>query len=47
MKHPQNGVKEGVIFINDHIIKPTDKAFDDFADSVSDDTLNKLILGLK
>ena len=47
MKHPENGTKRGVIFINDHIIKPTDKVFDDFADSGSDDALNKSILGLK
>lgn len=47
MKHPENGAKEGAIFINDHIIRPTDKAFDDFADSGSDNALNKSILGLK
>ncbi len=47
MKHPENGAKEGAIFINDHIIRPTDKAFDDFADSGADEQLNKAILGLK
>lgn len=47
MKHPENGAKEGAIFINDHIIRPTNKAFDDFADSGSDNALNKSILGLK
>lgn len=47
MKHPENGAKEGAIFINDHLIRPTDKAFDDFADSGADDEMNKAILGLK
>lgn len=47
IKHPENGAKEGAIFINDHLIKPTDKAFDDFADSGADNELNKAILGLK
>lgn len=47
MKHPENGAKEGAIFINDHLIRPTDKAFDDFADSGADTELNKAILGLK
>ncbi|MDT0596648.1 sugar phosphate isomerase/epimerase family protein [Glaciecola petra] len=47
MKHPENGAQEGAIFINDHLIRPTDKAFDDFADTGADDELNKAILGLK
>lgn len=47
MKHPENGAQEGAIFINEHIIRPTDKAFDDFADSGADEQLNKAILGLK
>jgi len=46
IKHPENGAQEGAIFINDHLIKPTDKAFDDFADTGADDALNKKILGL-
>lgn len=47
MKHPENGAQEGAIFINDHLIRPTDKAFDDFADTGADDELNRAILGLK
>lgn len=47
IKHPENGAKEGAIFINDHLIRPTDKAFDDFAGSGADHELNKRILGLK
>lgn len=47
IKHPENGAQEGAIFINDHIIRPTDKAFDDFAGSGADYALNQAILGLK
>jgi hypothetical protein len=47
IKHPEDGAREGAIFINDHIIRPTDKAFDDFADSGADQALNRKILGLK
>lgn len=47
MKHPEDGAKEGAIFINDHLIRPTDKAFDDFAGQGADDELNRSILGLK
>jgi sugar phosphate isomerase/epimerase len=31
LKHPEDGAKEGVQFIQDHIIRVADKAFDDFA----------------
>ncbi|WP_347902009.1 sugar phosphate isomerase/epimerase [Pseudomonas purpurea] len=31
LKNPQDGAREGVAFINDHIIRVTDKVFDDFA----------------
>jgi sugar phosphate isomerase/epimerase len=47
IKHPEDGAREGAIFIDEHIINPTDKAFDDFADSKSDQSLNRKILGLK
>lgn len=47
IKHPLAGAEEGAIFIADHIIRPTDKAFDDFADVGQDVELNKRILGLK
>ena len=46
LKHPEEGAKEGAIFINDHIIKVTEKAFDDFAGADNADELNKSILGL-
>ncbi|MGI8634574.1 MAG: sugar phosphate isomerase/epimerase family protein, partial [Segetibacter sp.] len=46
LKHPEEGAKEGAIFIKDHIIKVTEKAFDDFAGADNEDELNKSILGL-
>jgi hypothetical protein len=45
-KHPEDGAREGAIFINDHIIRVTEKAFDDFAGAGADDALNRRILGL-
>lgn len=47
IKHPEVGAKEGVSFINNHIIPVTDKAFDDFAATQKSRESNKLILGLK
>ena len=46
IKHPEDGAKEGAEFISKHIIRVTDKAFDDFASAGSDEQLNKKILGL-
>jgi sugar phosphate isomerase/epimerase len=46
LKHPEDGAKEGVSFVNDHIIRVTERAFDDFADTGSDEILNRAILGL-
>ena len=31
LKHPEDGAREGAAFIRDHIIRVTDRAFDDFA----------------
>ncbi|MGZ3754965.1 MAG: sugar phosphate isomerase/epimerase family protein [Mucilaginibacter sp.] len=47
LKHPEDGAKEGAIFIKDHIIRVTEKAFDDFAASGADDEFNRKILGIK
>jgi len=47
LKHPEEGAKEGAVFIRDHIIRVTEKAFDDFAGSANEDQLNKSILGLQ
>ncbi|MDB5115213.1 MAG: endonuclease [Mucilaginibacter sp.] len=46
LKHPEDGAREGAIFIKDHIIRVTEKAFDDFAGSGSDEAFNKRVLGI-
>ncbi|GAA4304471.1 sugar phosphate isomerase/epimerase [Compostibacter hankyongensis] len=47
LKHPEDGAREGAPFIRDHIIRVTEKAFDDFAGGGADETLNQKVLGLK
>jgi sugar phosphate isomerase/epimerase len=47
MKHPEDGAREGAKFIQEHIIRVTEKAFDDFASGGTDDAANRRILGLK
>ncbi|HEV3221724.1 MAG TPA: sugar phosphate isomerase/epimerase [Puia sp.] len=47
LKHPEDGAKEGSVFIKNHIIRVTEKAFDDFAGTGSDETLNRSVLGIK
>ncbi|MCI5078606.1 sugar phosphate isomerase/epimerase [Oricola sp.] len=46
LKHPEDGAREGAMFVSDHIIRVTDKAFDDFADSGTDDAANRRMLGI-
>ncbi|HEU0111022.1 MAG TPA: sugar phosphate isomerase/epimerase [Flavisolibacter sp.] len=46
IKHPEQGAKEGAPFIKQHIIRTTDKTFDDFASAGTDEALNKKILGI-
>jgi sugar phosphate isomerase/epimerase len=46
IKHPEAGAAEGAPFIRDHIIRVTDRAFDDFAGSGADTEANRKILGL-
>ncbi len=46
IKHPEQGAQEGAKFISDHIIRVTDKTFDDFASAGTDRKLNRKILGL-
>jgi len=46
LKHPEDGAREGAQFIKDHIIRVTDRTFDDVAASGIDKTLNKKLLGL-
>ena len=46
LKHQEDGAREGAEFIRDHIIRVTDKAFDDFAASGIDESMNRRVLGL-
>ncbi|MBW9058703.1 sugar phosphate isomerase/epimerase [bacterium M00.F.Ca.ET.194.01.1.1] len=46
LKHPEDGAREGVAFIKNHIIRVTERAFDDFAKSGVDDAANRRLLGL-
>jgi sugar phosphate isomerase/epimerase len=46
LKHPEDGAREGAVFIRDHIIRVTEKAFDDFAGTGTDEELNRKILGI-
>ena len=46
LKHPEDGAREGAPFIRDHMIRVTEKAFDDFAATGVDDAGNRRILGL-
>jgi sugar phosphate isomerase/epimerase len=46
MKHPEQGAAEGAPFIQDHIIRVTEKAFDDFAGAGTDLAANRRILGI-
>ncbi|RPD44516.1 sugar phosphate isomerase/epimerase [Hymenobacter sediminis] len=46
LKHPEDGAREGAAFIQNHIIRVTDKAFDDFAAAGTDDARNRQLLGL-
>lgn len=47
IKHPLDGAAEGAKFIAEHLIRPTEKAFDDFAGQGQDTILNNKILGIK
>jgi len=46
LKHPEDGAREGAEFIASHIIRVTEKAFDDFAASGTDTAANRKMLGL-
>ncbi len=45
-KHPEDGAREGVDFINRHLLRTADKAFDDFAGGDTDEAALKRILGI-
>ena len=46
IKHPEDGAREGAAFVRDHIIRPTEVAFDDFADGGTDEAANRKMLGI-
>ncbi|MFC4232734.1 sugar phosphate isomerase/epimerase family protein [Parasediminibacterium paludis] len=46
IKDSVQGATEGAVFIKNHIIQVTEKAFDDFANSGVDDAANRKILGI-
>ncbi len=46
IKHPEDGAREGSRFVRDHIVRVTDKAFDDFAGSGANDAANRKMLGI-
>ena len=46
LKHPEDGAREGAAFIADHIIRVTEKAFDDFAGAGTDQAANRRMLGI-
>ena len=46
LKHPEQGAAEGAKFIADHIIRVTEKSFDDFAGGGTDQAQIKRMLGL-
>lgn len=46
LKHPEQGAAEGAPFIREHIIRVTDKAFDDFAGGATDAAQIRRMLGL-
>ena len=47
IKNSEDGAKEGAVLIHDHIIKVTEKAFDDFAATNADEKFNRQILGIQ
>jgi len=46
IKNSEDGAKEGAIFIEKHIIRVSDRAFDDFAGAATDAAFNRRLLGL-
>ena len=46
MKHPEDGAREGAVFVADHIIRVTEHAFDDFAAGGADAEANRKMLGI-
>lgn len=45
-KHPEDGAREGAIFIQEHMIRRAERSFDDFADTGVDAATRRRLLGL-
>ncbi|MFT3756421.1 MAG: sugar phosphate isomerase/epimerase family protein [Pseudoxanthomonas sp.] len=46
LKHPEDGAREGAAFIREHLIRVTEHAFDDFADSGTTPAALRGLLGI-
>ncbi|MEM0936792.1 MAG: sugar phosphate isomerase/epimerase [Pseudomonadota bacterium] len=46
IKHPEDGAREGAEFVRNHVIRPTEVAFDDFASGATDQDGNRKMLGI-
>jgi sugar phosphate isomerase/epimerase len=46
IKNSEDGAKEGAAFIEKHLIRVSDRAFDDFAGAATDAAFNRKLLGL-
>jgi sugar phosphate isomerase/epimerase len=46
LKNAEDGAREGAAFIREHVIRVTERAFDDFAGDTSDDARIRRTLGL-
>ena len=46
LKHPESGAREGAKFVSENIIRVTEKAFDDFAESGADSVANQKMIGI-
>ncbi|MBE7183004.1 MAG: sugar phosphate isomerase/epimerase [Methylobacterium mesophilicum] len=46
LKHPEDGAAEGAPFISSHIIRVTEKAFDDFAGGATDKAALRKMMGI-
>lgn len=46
LKHPEDGAREGATFVREHIIRVTEKAFDDFSGASTNETTNRRMLGI-
>jgi len=46
LKHPEDGARESARFVRDHIIRVTDRAFDDFAGAGADPAVLRRMLGI-